>query len=42
MKKEVISYCGFSMMPPETLELLENNKGRVIIDNEKSLLTHQC
>ena len=32
MKKEVISYCGFSMMPPETVELLDNNKGRVIID----------
>ena len=32
MKKEVISYCGFSMMLPETVELLDNNKGRVIID----------
>ena len=29
MKKEVISYCGFSMMPPETVELLENNKGYI-------------
>ena len=36
MKKEVISYIGFSMMPPESLELLENNKGRVVIhENEK-------
>ena len=36
MKKEVISYIGFSMMSPESLELLENNKGRVFIDeNEK-------
>ena len=29
MKKEVISYSGFSMMPPESVELLENNKARV-------------
>ena len=35
-KKEVISYSGFSMMPPESVELLENNKGRVVInENEK-------
>jgi len=38
MKKEVISYCGFSMMPPETLELLENNKGRVIIDEIEQIV----
>ena len=30
MKKEVISYSGFSMMPPESVELLENNKGNII------------
>ena len=38
MKKEVISYCGFSMMPPETVELLENNKGRVIIDEIEQIV----
>ena len=30
MKKEVISYSGFSMMPPESVQLLENNKGNII------------
>jgi hypothetical protein len=30
MKKEVISYSGFSMIPPESVELLENNKGVII------------
>ena len=30
MKKEVIFYSGFSMVPPESVELLENNKGKVI------------
>ena len=36
MKKEVISFSGFSMMPSESVELLENNKGRVVInENEK-------
>ena len=30
MKKEVIFYSGFSMIPPESVELLENNKGKVI------------
>ena len=29
MKKEVIFYSGFSMEPPEQVELLENNKARV-------------
>ena len=29
MKKEVIFYSGFSMSPPESYELLENNKARV-------------
>ena len=29
MKKEVINYSGFSMEPPESYELLENNKARV-------------
>ena len=30
MKKEVISYSGHSMIPPESVELLENNKGSII------------
>ena len=29
-KREVIFYSGFSMQPPEGVELLENNKGIVI------------
>ena len=38
MKKEVIFFSGFSMMPPETVELLENNKGRVIIDEIEQIV----
>ena len=30
MKKEVIFFSGFSMEPPEQVELLENNKGKVL------------
>ena len=30
MKKEVISYSGHSMIPPESVELIENNKGSII------------
>ena len=30
MKKGVISYSGHSMIPPESVELLENNKGSII------------
>ena len=30
MKKEVISYSGHSMIPPEGVVLLENNKGSII------------
>ena len=30
MKKEVISYSGHSMIPPESVELLENNKASII------------
>ena len=33
-KKETIYYSGFSMEPPETLELLDNLEGR-IVSNEK-------
>ena len=29
-KKETIYYSGFSMQPPERVELLENNKGIII------------
>ena len=29
-KREVIFYSGFSMEPPEQVELLENNKGKVL------------
>jgi len=29
MKKEVIFFSGFSMEPPEQVELLENNKGKI-------------
>ena len=29
-KKETIYYSGFSMQPPEQVELLENNKGIII------------
>ena len=36
MKKEVISYSGFSMMPPESVELLENNKGVIIIPSSET------
>ena len=30
MKKEVISFSGFSMIPTESVKLLENNKGSII------------
>lgn len=30
MKKEVISYSGHSMLPPESVELLDNKKGSII------------
>ena len=33
MKKEVIFYSGFSMEPPEQVELLENNKGKVLTES---------
>ena len=33
MKKEVIFYSGFSMEPPEQVELLENNKGNVLAES---------
>jgi hypothetical protein len=33
MKKEVIFYSGFSMEPPEQVELLENKKGKVLAES---------
>jgi hypothetical protein len=36
VKKEVISYSGFSMIPPESVELLENNKGVIIIPSSET------
>jgi len=30
MKKEVIYYCGFSMIPPQSVELINNNKGKIL------------
>ena len=33
IKKEVIFYSGFSMEPPEQVELLENNKGKVLTES---------
>ena len=33
MKKEVIFYSGCSMEPPEQVELLENNKGKVLAES---------
>ena len=33
IKREVIFYSGFSMEPPEQVELLENNKGNVIAES---------
>ena len=33
MKKEIIFFSGFSMEPPEQVELLENNKGKVLAES---------
>ena len=38
MKKEVISYSGFSMMPHARVELLDNNKGLVVVDREERVV----
>jgi len=38
MKKEVISYSGFSMMPHAKVELLDNNKGLVVVDREERVV----
>ena len=36
-KKETIYYSGFSMKPPEGVELLENNKGIIIGSTSDSI-----
>jgi len=33
MKKEVIFFSGFSMEPPEQVELSDNNKGKVLAES---------
>ena len=38
MKKEVIYYSAFSMMEPDTVELLKDNKGEVISPNKKKTI----
>ncbi len=41
MKKEVIYYCSFSMAPPESVELLDNNKGTIINDSGEKIVDLQ-
>ena len=38
MKKEVIFYSSFSMTPPESVELLNDNKGIIINDSGEKLV----
>ena len=37
-KKETIYYSGFSMYPPETLELLINFEGRITSDQNQKII----
>ena len=37
-KKETIYYSGFSMEPPETVELLDNLKGKIISDQTQKIV----
>ncbi len=37
-KKETIYYSGFSMDPPETLELLVNFEGRITSDQNQNII----
>ena len=37
-KKETIYYSGFSMVPPETLELLVNFEGRITSDQNQKII----
>jgi hypothetical protein len=38
VKKEVIQFSAFSMMEPDTVELLKDNKGQVISPNKKKTI----
>ena len=38
MKREVIYFSAFSMMEPDTVELLKDNKGQVISPNKKKII----
>ena len=38
MKKEVIYFSAFSMMEPDTVELLKDNRGQVISPNKKKTI----
>ena len=37
-KREVIFYSGFSMKPPETVELLDNLEGRIVSDEKQKII----
>ena len=37
-KREVIFYSGFSMEPPETVELLDNLEGRMVSDEKQKII----
>ena len=37
-KKEIIYYSGFSMEPPETVELLDNLEGRIVSDQKQKII----
>ena len=37
-KREDIFYCGFSMEPPETVELLDNLEGRIVSDEKQKII----
>ena len=37
-KKETIYYSGFSMEPPETVELLDNLEGRIVSDEKQNII----
>ena len=37
-KKEIIYYSGFSMEPPETVELLDNLEGRIVSDEKQKII----
>ena len=37
-KKETIYYSGFSMEPPETVELLDNLEGRIVSEEKQKII----